>query len=283
MEKQAINFKQERDFNDLISHTFDFIKQEIKPLGKALLTYAGPFVLVTAFLGAMYQSSMYSNPSNFGGNSPLNILQNVYTTEYFLFILGSVISNVVLMSVVYSYVFLYVTKGKDGFSQEEISALVIKNFVPVLLMMIALSFMLTIGFILFIIPGIFLSIAFSLVIYAKFAEDLSFGDAMNRSMNLIKDYWWFSFGVLIVIYLIVSFSGSIFLIPQIVLSMFYTISMASGDFEGTSMFFTIVSVIGTFASTLLYSVVYITITFHYYSQVEKKEKPDLMNKIDEIE
>ncbi len=28
MEKPPINFKQERDFNGLISHTFDFIKQE---------------------------------------------------------------------------------------------------------------------------------------------------------------------------------------------------------------------------------------------------------------
>jgi len=105
---------------------------------------------------------------------------------------------------------------------------------------------------------------------------------MKRSMYLIKDYWWFSFGVLIVIYLIAAFSGSIFLIPQMVLTFFYTFSLASGDFEGPSMFFTIVTVIGTFASTLIYSIIYITISFLYYSQVEKKEKPDLMNKIEGI-
>ncbi len=283
MGKKAIQFKRERDFNDLISHTFDFIKQEYKTLGKALLTYAGPFVLITAFLGAMYQSGLYSDPDTFNNDNPLNMLGNIYSTQYFLFMLGSIISNVVLMSVVYSYIFLYVSKGKDGFGQDEISGLVIKNFVPVLFMLLVMSFMIGFGFIFIIIPGIYLAVVFSLVIYAKFTEDLSFGDAINRSMYLIKDNWWFTFGVLIVIYMIAAFSGSIFLIPQIVLSTFYTISMVSGDFEGASMFFTIVSVVGTFASTLLYSIVYITITFIYYSQIEKKENPGLMGKIEGIE
>ncbi|MEN8119675.1 MAG: hypothetical protein ABFS35_04990 [Bacteroidota bacterium] len=282
MEKQPINFKQERDFNDLISNTVDFIKQEYKTLGKALLTYAGPFVLITAFLGAMYQNDLYSDPDTFNNNDPLKMLGNIYSTKYFLFMLGSIVSNVVLLSVVYSYVLLYVTKGKDGFEQEEISGLVIKNFVPVLLMIFVMSFMIGFGFIFLFVPGIYLAVVFSLVIYAKFAEDLSFGNAMSRSMYLIKDYWWFTFGVLIVVYIIAFVSGSIFLLPQVALSRFYTISMQAGDFEGTSMLFTIISAIGTFASTLLYSIVYITLTFHYYSQVEKKEKPNLMNKIDDI-
>ncbi len=283
MEKQPINFKQERDFNGLISHTFDFIKQEFKPLGKALLTYAGPFVLVTAFLAAMYQSDLYSDPDTFNNSNPLKMFENIYSPKYFFFILGSIVSNAILMLVVYNYVLLYVTKGKDGFEQEEIWKLVIQNFAPVFLMIIAISFMIGFGTLLFIIPGIYLAIAFSLVIFAKINENISFNEAMSRSMYLIKDSWWFTFGVLIVIYLIATFAGSIFLIPQMGLTMFYTFSLASGDFEGPSMFFTIVTVIGTFASTLIYSIIYITTAFLYYSQVEKKEKPNLMNKIDDIE
>ncbi len=284
MEKPAINFKQERDFNGLISHTFDFIKQEVKPLGRALLTYAGPFILVTAFLAAMYQSCLYSGMGSLHDKSnTLSMIQNIYSTKYFLFILGSIVSNAVLMLVVYSYIQLYVSKGKDGFEQDDIWKLVGRNFVPVFFILIAMSFMIGFGFIFFIVPGLYIAIAFSLVIYAKIVEDLSFGEAINRSMYLIKDNWWFTFGVLIVIYLIAAFAGSIFLIPQMVLTFLYTFTMASGDFEGPSMFFTIATVIGTFASTLIYSIIYITLAFLYYSQVEKKEKPSLMDKIDDIE
>jgi len=282
MEKQAINFKQERDFNALISHTFDFVKQEFKPLGRALLTYAGPFILVTAFLAATYQNGLYSDPDTFNSSNPLAIYKNIFSTKYFLLILGSIVSNAVLILVVYSYVLLYVNKGKGGFEQDDIWKMVGGYFVPVFFMLIVLSFIIGFATIFFIVPGVYLFVIFSLVIYAKIAEGLSFGGAINRSVYLIKDNWWFSFGVLIVIYLIAAFAGYIFLIPQTVLTMLYTFSMASGDFEGPSMFFTIVTVVGTFVSTLLYSIIYITIAFLYYSQVEKKEKPGLMDKIDDI-
>lgn len=282
MEKQTINFKQERDFNGLISHTFDFVKQEYKSLGKALLTYAGPFVLITAFLAAMYQSGLYSNPDTFSASDPFALYRNIFSGKYLLLIIGSIVSNVILMSVVYSYILLYVKKGKDGFEQDEIWQMVLRNFVPAFFMLIAMSFLIGLGTIFLIVPGIYLAVIFSLVIYSTFAENISFSDAISRSTYLIKDYWWFSFGILIVIYLIAAFSGYIFLIPQTVLAFFYTISMASGDFEGPSMFFTIMTVVGTFASTLIYSVIYITIALLYYSQVEKKEKPNLMNKIEDI-
>ena len=282
MEQKTINFKKEKNFNDLISDTIDFIKQEYKALGKALLTYAGPFVLVSAFLGAMYQTDLYSTPGAFGGDNPMSMFQNIYSNKYFLFLLSGVISNVVIMSVVYSYVLLYISKGKDNFSQENISVMVLKNFASVLLMMVVLSFIIAFGFVFFIIPGLYFSIAFSLVIYAKIAEDISFGEAMSKSMYLIKNDWWFTFGVLIVIYIIAYFAGFIFLIPQMIYTSIYTISIATSSFEGSSMIFTIVSVIGTFVSTLLYSIVYITIALLYYSQIEKKDKPSLINKIDEI-
>ena len=85
MEKQTINFKQKRELNDLITHTFDFIKQEYKTLGKALLTYAGPFVLVTAFLGAMYQGSLYDNPDAFNNSNSVGGIGNIYSTQYLYF------------------------------------------------------------------------------------------------------------------------------------------------------------------------------------------------------
>ncbi|MBN1252089.1 MAG: hypothetical protein JXR51_11335 [Bacteroidales bacterium] len=283
MENQYINFKRERDFNGLISNTFDFIKQEFKPLGKALLTYAGPFILITAFIAAMYQSSIYSSPKDFASSNIFDVYSKMFSGLYFLFIISSIISNTVLILTIYSYIKLYVTKGKGNFAEEEIKHLTFKNFVPVFFSLIVMSFMIAIGSILFIVPGIYLAISLSLVMGIMILEDKTFNEAMTRSMYLIKDYWWFTFGVLIVIYLIAVFSGAIFLLPQTIMTMFYTLNAINGTAQGSvSILFTVFTVIGTFFSTLLYSLPYVTLGFHFYSQVEIKENPTLISKIDEI-
>ena len=218
MERPIIKLQKERDFNALISDTFEFIRQEIKPLGQSLLTYAGPFILITAFLGAMYQSSVFTGFGDLEkSNNPFGFLQQMYGIKYQLYIMSSAISQVILTLVIYGYIYLYATRGKDNFSPEDVWRMVGKHFIPVFFMTLALGIIIALGFVAFIIPGIFLAVALTFTIYAKIAEGLSFGDAMRRSINLVKDYWWLTFGVLIIIYFIASFSGSIFLIPQMVM------------------------------------------------------------------
>ncbi len=278
-----INFKQERDFNALISDTFEFIRQEFKPLSKSLLTYAGPFILITAFLAAMYQSSIYSNigdPKEI--TDPLWGFKTMFGTKYLLYVLSAAISNVVLTLVIYSYIKLYVERGKDNFSPEDVWRTVGYYFLPVFFITIAIGFIIGFGFVLFIIPGIYFAIALIFTVYAKMAENLSFGDAMRRSMYLVKDNWWFTLGVILIIYFIASFSGSIFLLPQIIYTFFIGLSAAKGSFEGVSSVFLIISAAGTFIATLFYSIIYITISFHYYSLVEQKDNPELMNEINQI-
>lgn len=278
-----INFKQERDFNALISDTFEFIRQEFKPLIKSLLTYAGPFILITAFLGAMYQSSIYSaigDPKEI--TDPFWGFKQIYSTHYFLYLLSATISNVILSLVIYSYIKLYVERGQDNFIPEDVWRNVGHYFIPVFFATIVLGFMIAFALILLIIPGVYLGIASIFTIYIMIAENIRFGDALKRSMYLVKDYWWLTFGVVLIIYFIASFSGSIFLLPQIIYSFFIGISATKGTFEGVSSLFLIISAAGTFIATLFYSVIYITITFHYYSLVEKKDKPDLLNEINQI-
>ncbi len=278
-----INFRQERDFNALISDTFEFIRQEFKPLTKSLLIYAGPFILITAFLAAMYQSSIYSNigdPKEI--NDPLWGFKAMFGTKYLLYALSAAISNVVLTLVIYSYIKLYVERGKDNFSPEDVWRTVGYYFIPVFFITIAIGFIIGFGFVLFIIPGIYFAIALIFTVYVKMAENLSFGDAMQRSMYLVKDNWWFTLGVILIIYFIASFSGSIFLLPQIIYTFFIGMSAAKGSFEGVSSLFLIISAAGTFIATLFYSIIYITISFHYYSLVEQKDNPELMNEINQI-
>ena len=259
MTEQYITFNKQRSFEQLISHTFDFVKQEFKTLVKALLTYAGPFVLVTAFLMAKYQSTLDLN------SNPLIISENTFSSIYFFLIISSVVSNTVLLLTVYGYIKLYITKGKDNFELEEIWQLIIKKFSLIFLALIAMSFIIAIGIVTFIVPGVYLAIIFSLVLPIMVFEEQTFNQAVIKSIHLIKNYWWFSFAVILVIYFITVFAGFVFSIPQSLVSPTNQVNSHSPEILNSLLI-----VFGAFFSTMLYALPYITIAFHYFSQLKKK-------------
>ena len=87
--------------------------------------------------------------------------------------------------------------------------------------------------------------------------------------------------LLVVVYVIAFVGGYVFLIPQTLMSPSYA-DIQNVNFEGTSAIFTTLSVLGTFGSSLVYAIIYIAIPMHYFSQVQKKDKADLMNKSDNV-
>ena len=258
MTEQHIKFNKQRDFEQLIACTFDFVKQELKPLLKAILTYAGPFVLITAFLMVKYQASIQiATKSN-----PLIITDNTFSTTYFLLVLSSVISNVVLTLTVYVYIKLYIKKGKDNFEIEEIWQLTIKKFSSILLALTVMGFMIAIGVVAFVVPGIYLAIILSMVLPIMIFEDQDFNKAVKYSINLIKDYWWFSFALLIVIYFISFIAGFVFSLPQLLVS----------NNQGTPQTInTLLSVFGAFSSIILFALPNVTIAFYYFNLIEKRK------------
>ena len=69
--------------------------------------------------------------------------------------------------------------------------------------------------VLLIIPGIYVSVALMIIYIVGLNEDKGFFDSMSRSFYLVKNKWWFTFGLLIVLSLIQGFLGLLFQVPQI--------------------------------------------------------------------
>lgn len=76
------------------------------------------------------------------------------------------------------------------------------KILPYLWISVISSFLIVGGFLLFIIPGIIFSIWFSLAIYILISEDLRGMNALFRSKQLVKGYWWSVFGRFILIQII---------------------------------------------------------------------------------
>ncbi len=281
MNNNYIKFEEERNFGEIISATFTFLRQELKGILRALIIYTGPFILLASFFSAVNQTDFFSDdllPSN----DPLFFYSNIFSISYLLSLIFILLSMTMMTCTIFGYISLYVKNGKNNFNFDDLWKSILNNFSKILITQIVVGFAIFLSFFMYIYPAFYLSVALSIIYIVRIVENKSLIDSAKRSIFLISDNWFLTFIVIAVIYALISFASFIFLIPTMALTMFYTMSNLSGEGEVPGLLFTIVMLISTFLSTLLYVVPFTTLGFQYYSLVEKKENPGLLKKINAI-
>ena len=129
-----------------------------------------------------------------------------------------------------------------------------------------------IGFIFLIIPCIYLSISFVLFLQAIIIEDKGPWSALKRSKYLIKGSWWRSFGIIILITVLVSILSNIASIPLGLLSIWLF---------GEGLIGQVVNVILTTpVSYIFIPFSIIAYTLFYYDLRIRKENLDLKLMVD---
>ncbi|MCL6477254.1 MAG: glycerophosphoryl diester phosphodiesterase membrane domain-containing protein [Peptococcaceae bacterium] len=143
-------------------------------------------------------------------------------------------------------------------------------FLGSLLYVLAIAF----GFILLIIPGIYLSIRFALYSQAVIIEDKGPWSALKRSSSLIGGYWWRSFGIIFLITVLLGILSTIVSFP---------FSLMIALIFGEDFFWQVVNtIITTLISFLLYPFSMIAFTLYYYDLRVRKENLDLKIMVDSL-
>ncbi len=88
-------------------------------------------------------------------------------------------------------------------SWEEALAYASAHFAPLLILSAITVVGLIVGYALFLIPGVFLTVAWSAAVPALMFERAAPTRALRRSMELITGYWWTMFGALVLTLLMV--------------------------------------------------------------------------------
>jgi len=96
--------------------------------------------------------------------------------------------------------------------------LVLQRLGPLVWLSILMSLGLSLGFVLCVVPGIWLAVGWSLAFVALVAEDLSGSRALRRSFNLVRGRWWATFGVLLIAFILNAVVDQIVAIPLVILS-----------------------------------------------------------------
>ena len=120
MEQKEIQFQQKREIGVIISDSFDFLKQEIKPISRLVLIYVLPFVVLYA-IGQVYLQRNVLSGIDLSDQEML--LENIgpFYMNLFVFLFFGLFIQSLLVGTFYSYIEAYIKLGKGNFEFTDIS------------------------------------------------------------------------------------------------------------------------------------------------------------------
>lgn len=289
-----IEFKKERDLGAIISDTFAFIRENWKDYFLSVLKIIGPVLLVGAAI-LVYSFIAYSKATkgimtmNNPGQDPSDIFSGMMGMFSWLLIMMALwgIIYTLLAEVSLYYIQSYIKNGgKVDF--EEVKSNTYKNIWKFLGLGIISILMMLVGYVLCFLPMIYISVVLFLAMPIMVFEAKNIGDTIGHCFTLIKGEWWNTFGVLIVVGLLVGVLGFAFSIPTMVYQLITTgISIQNEDptaiFEifddPIYLMLTALAYIGKF---LLYSVTLISSAFIYFDLNEQKNLTGTFERIESL-
>ena len=293
MENNYIEFKKERDLGSIITDTFKFIRENWKEYFTAIIKIVGPFILVGAIIMVFFMgefSGLFGNLQGTSGSQNTDEIAG-YISSFLgwtgLFILISIVIYVMISVTSLYFIKSYiVNKGKVDFL--EVRTNTFKNIWKFLGLGVLVSIMVMFGTVLCYAPGIYLIIVFSLSTSIMVFEDKSISDTISHSFTLIKNEWWTTFGVLIVVGFLIGLLGSIFSIPAVIYQIIKMGVMAGSD-DPTQVFsiykdpvYIALNVLSFVGKYILSSITLIATVFIYYDLNEQKNLTGTIEKIDSL-
>ncbi|WP_080059076.1 hypothetical protein [Spirosoma aerolatum] len=289
-----IQLFQQRDFGDKINVTFQYITQNFRSLGLSLLYIVGPVALVAGIASGVMQSNIFdlATLSRGGGDpdeAPFQMIQAVFSPSFGISILFSLLAILAVSLATYAHMKVYARKAEfnapTSFTGtvdisvtevwEEMQPLIGRGVLISVLSAI-ISFIATMFF---VIPGVYVGIVLSLGLVVTTFEGTDFGQTWNRCFTLIRDKWWSTFGLIVVMGIISAIVGMIFSVPAGIIGVLTGMKLLPNM---TSFWLVLGNVIATVGGTLLRALIYVAIGFQYTNLVERQEGRGLLSAIDSI-
>jgi len=273
---QKIVFRRPRDFSEVLNATFAFIRQNFKKLGKAILFIVGPFIVLGGICSGLYNAEAAAGPAS---QNPANLLAYML-----LMFLVSMLGSAVFAGVVNQYIVLYMDREFHEFDIDEVWQAVKKDLGMALLTALGFSFVVGVGMIFCLLPGIYLMVPLSLLLIMRIRERQPFGAAFSRCFKLMSGHWWPTFGLLLTAFLINTALSFVFYLPNYVLT-FWNIVHAGEAGALTSnarLLHIVTSMIAFVGGYLFYAIPVLAVAFQYFNLVERYEAAGLFEKIDQL-
>ena len=271
-----IKLYQKRDLGDTLNAAFSFLRLNSKPFLTAMLRVAGPFALVYVIAEAAF--GMGNLEESLAGSSSLGVILINLSNGLFTLILGLA---------VISYIKLYQQAEGTEVATADVWRETMSHLGSAIGVSILYGLAVGVGFIFILLPGIYLAVRFMLIMPFLVTENIAL-DSFSRSSTMVKDNWWRSFGLGIVLLIIMYAVALVFTIPAVLFfgadalfSAYRGNEISADDFSTWK--YVLVAIFSAAGTFLGYSILYSGLTFYMGSLVEEKESKGLMAEIESDE
>lgn len=279
---QASDFHRERDFGQKISATMEFIGAHWRGLGRVLAYLVLPVAIVRGMLSVLVQPQALGLPT--GHSGPAVIWTTVLTSPaYWLSSLAGSILFALLVLSVYAYVMVLAKRRAPGpqVAVAEVWAVVRREFVGVFFSLWGVGVLVGIGFVLLVVPGLYLSVALSLFFVVKVAEGTGFGATLRRCLHLTRGKWWSTFGLIAVavllLYVVIFGTGAV----AVMAAGGVAAALKAANDQSPLVTVALTS-LGSVGTLLLYPPLLLALAFQYFNLVERREGAGLRLLVDAL-
>lgn len=290
---EPVQFRQVRDLGQIVSSTFQFLKQNWKPLFRAIGTIVVPIALIAGFFmgktvgdlqGLVFSRSMGDDPTAIFGLLAGNVLPMMggYTLMFAAVIL--------LIAIVHEYIRLYDMGQHHGVTTAQLWNNSIGQIGSYLGAGFLSGILAVVGMLLCILPGIYVLTVLSLVMIVHAIERRGVTGSMARSNDLVKGRFWDTLGLVIVIALLNGVISYAIMLPLAMVGAIMGFSglmeMAEGNtaaLDGYGTFMAFQMAVQMAVGMLTYPIVYVGISLKYFSLVEEKEGAGLRQRVEGFE
>jgi len=263
-----MEFYTQKDFGQLISAPFIFFGKEFKPLITSILIFVGPFIVIESILIGYFNFSPAKDVVTQIQNIGANTSGTAYFIQFFEFF-----KNIMLYTFIAVYAKIYVQKGTGNIETADVWKGISRFYWPVAGGQLLGGIIIVIGFLLIVIPGIYLAVALAPLFVIIVFEENGISKSLTKSFELIKGSWWLVLGLFIVMFIMLTTaSGILYLLSESVFGIVAPGSVNSAIYNVFDLSFELL--ISTFLILLP--------IFIYGHLIAEKEQPELVNKIAEI-
>ncbi|MES2425780.1 MAG: hypothetical protein V4560_02365 [Bacteroidota bacterium] len=281
-----IELSKTRDFSEIISDSFLFIRQNFKPLLSCFFVFCGFFLLAGAIASILQQLKVAElvNGTDFNNGTVLTSKFSRFSNfgwEYFLTVLFSFITLTLIPVTMLSFMALYKAKGNIAPTTEEVWGYIKYYFLKVFGSNILNLIILIIATLFCLVPGIYLYPILGLMFPIMIVENTSYGYAFSQSFRLIKDNWWMTFGALFIAGLIAYICLALITVPLAAVNIWSTLFHQVKHVHLSIVSIVLGSVLAHVAH-IFYILPLVTLGLCYFSLTESKDATGLMDRINQL-
>jgi hypothetical protein len=276
--KQTIELRQLRDFGQVITDTFTFFKENLKPLIRSLIIICGTFMLISIVtsIGVYMNMATVFRLGPFNNNYDYESHNASYYLSAFINGLITYLLQLSIQLVTLCYISVYLHNNKAEPSLAQVWGYFKYYFWRIFGASILLTMLSILGALFCFLPGIYLGVVFSLVMPIIVIENASFGYAFNKCFRLIRDNWWFVFGVVAVVWIILIIANAIASLPLSFITVLNKMVTVKNLTLPLIIFFSILQHV----LMLSYNLMYTAISLCYFDLTEQKDGTGILERIE---